>query len=207
MDSAFPCNKRIPGSGCPAIEGIHRIHAILGQSPSCIATHPSDMAVALAALDAVVNVQGPRGERRIPIGEFHRLPEDHPEIDTTLQAGELITSIDLPALAMARHSRYLKLRDRAQFAFALVSVAAALDIRSGKIQGARIAMGGVAHKPWRAHEAEAALVGRSANDDSYLEAATLALRGSKGLPGNEFKVELAKRAIVRALQMVERGVA
>jgi xanthine dehydrogenase YagS FAD-binding subunit len=154
MDTAFPCNKREPGSGCPAIDGIHRIHAILGQSQSCIATHPSDMAVALAALDAVINVQGPDGARQIPIGQFHRLPGDHPEIDTTLSAAELITSIDLPPLPMARHSRYLKLRDRAEYAFALVSVAAALDVGSGVIRGARIALGGVAAKPWRAIECE-----------------------------------------------------
>jgi len=207
MDAAFPCNKRQPGSGCPAIAGINRIHAILGQSENCIATHPSDMAVALAALDTVVNVTGPEGDRQIPIAEFHRLPGDQPEIDTTLKLGELITSIEIAPLAMAQHSRYLKVRDRAQYAFALVSVAAMLDIRGGTVRGARIALGGVAHKPWRAHEAETALMGKPATATSFRGAAEAALMSAKGYKHNEFKIELAKRAIVRTLTMVAGGAA
>lgn len=207
MDTAFPCNKRQPGSGCPAVEGVNRIHAILGQSESCIATHPSDMAVAMAALDTVVNVTGPDGDRRIPIAEFHRLPGDHPENDTTLKLGELITSIDIAPLPMARRSRYLKVRDRAQYAFALVSVATMLDIRGGTIRGARIAMGGVAHKPWRSPEAEAMLIGKPATSSVFREAAEAALHGAKGYKHNEFKIELAKRAIVRTLTMVMGGAA
>src|SRR5207237_5675351 len=150
MDTAFPCNKRVPGSGCPAIPGFNRIHAVLGASDQCIATHPSDMCVALAALDAVIRVEGPNGAREIPIADFHRLPGDTPQIDTNLQPDELIVAVDLPSSPFANRSRYLKIRDRAQYAFALVSVAAALDIQQGRINAARLALGGVAHKPWRA---------------------------------------------------------
>jgi len=207
MDTAFPCNKRNPGSGCPAIDGINRIHAILGQSPSCVATHPSDMAVALAALDAVINVEGPSGKRKIAIGDFHRLPGSTPDVDTTLLPGELIVSVDIPANPLARRSHYLKVRDRAEYAFALVSVAVAIEINGGKIHGARIAMGGVAPKPWRAYEAEANLVGGHPDMVSFRLAAETALNGAKGLPHNEFKIELAKRAIVRALSTVSGGAA
>src|SRR3954467_7649237 len=153
MDTAFPCNKRVPGSGCPAIPGYNRIHAILGASDKCIATHPSDMCVALAALDAVIRVEGPQGAREIPITDFHRLPGGTPEVDTNLQPDELIVAVDLPSTPFAKRSRYLKVRDRAQYAFALVSVAVGLDVKNGKIVAARLALGGVAHKPWRALEA------------------------------------------------------
>src|SRR5256714_3917856 len=159
MDTAFPCNKRVPGSGCSAIAGYNRIHAILGASDKCIAVHPSDMCVALAALDAVIHVEGPNGAREIPIVDFHRLPGDTPEIDTNLHPDELIVAVDLPSSAFAKRSRYLKIRDRAQYAFALVSVAAALDIQQGRINAARLALGGVAHKPWGALDAEEILTG------------------------------------------------
>jgi xanthine dehydrogenase YagS FAD-binding subunit len=199
MDTAFPCNKREPGSGCPAIPGFNRIHAILGASDKCIATHPSDMCVALAALDAVVRVEGPQGAREIPITEFHRLPGDTPEIDTNLRHDELIVSVDLPSSAFARRSGYLKVRDRAQYAFALVSVAGALDVKSGKIQQARLAMGGVAHKPWRSAEAEKVLTGAPANAETFKAAAEAALRGAVPQKHNAFKIEMAKRAVVRLL--------
>jgi xanthine dehydrogenase YagS FAD-binding subunit len=169
-DTAFACNKRSPGSGCPAIAGQNRIHAILGQSESCIAVHPSDMAVALAALDAVVRVQGPGGARAIPIGEFHRLPGSTPNVDTNLRHGELIVAVELPASPVAAHSHYVKVRDRASYAFALVSAAVALYAPSGTIEQARIALGGVAHKPWRALEAERALQGRSPDAESFRRA-------------------------------------
>ncbi len=199
-DTAMPCNKREPGSGCSALEGYNRIHAILGASENCIATHPSDMGVALAALDAVIQVQGPRGGRQIPIADFHRLPGDTPHIDTTLQHGELITAIDLPASPFAQRSHYLKLRDRASYAFALVSVAAALDLKNGTIRAARVALGGVAHKPWRAVEAEKILVGAKANEQTFQRAAEATVRDAKTYKYNAFKVEMAKRAIVLALE-------
>ncbi len=201
-DTAMPCNKRQPGSGCAAIEGFNRIHAILGTSEQCIATHPSDMCVALAALDAVVRVQGPKGERQIPISDFHRLPGNTPQIDTNLQHGELITAVELPNLPFAKRSHYLKVRDRASYAFALVSVATALDINKGVIQAARLAMGGVAHKPWRAVEAEKILVGAKANEQTFRAAAEATLREAKPQKYNAFKVEMASRAIVRALSTV-----
>ena len=202
-DPAFPqCNKRQPGSGCGAINGFNRIHAILGQSEQCIATHPSDQNVALVALDAVVQVQGAKGTRSIPIADFHRLPGTTPNIDTNLQADELITSVDLPAIPFATRSHYLKVRDRASYAFALVSVAAVLDLENGKINGARIALGGVAHKPWRAQKAEAALLGQSADEKTFRAAAEAELAAAKGYKHNNFKIELAKRAIVRALSTV-----
>jgi xanthine dehydrogenase YagS FAD-binding subunit len=205
-DTAMPCNKREPGSGCSAIEGYNRIHAILGASENCVATHPSDMCVALAALDAVVQVQGPRGTRQIPIADFHRLPGDTPQIDTNLQQGELITAIDLPASPFAARSHYLKLRDRASYAFALVSVAAALDLQKDTIRAARVALGGVAHKPWRAVEAEKILVGAKANEQTFQRAAEATVRDAKTYKYNAFKVEMAKRAIVRALETVVGGV-
>jgi xanthine dehydrogenase YagS FAD-binding subunit len=205
-DPAFPaCNKRNPGSGCGAIDGYNRIHAILGQSEQCIATHPSDMCVALAALDAVVRVRGSKGEREIPFADFHRLPGDTPNVDTNLQSDELITHVDLPAIPFSTGSHYLKVRDRASYAFALVSVAAALDIDPEKtIKSARLALGGVAHKPWRAGKAEAALVGKNANEQSFRTAADAELAAAKGYKHNSFKIELAKRAIVRALNMVAK---
>ena len=201
-DTTMPCNKRQPGSGCAAIQGFNRIHAILGSSEQCIATHPSDMCVALAALDAVIRVQGVNGERQIPIGEFHRLPGETPEIDTTLQHGELITAIELPNLAYGKRSHYLKVRDRASYAFALVSVAVAMDIENGTIKSARVALGGVAHKPWRATEAEKVLVGANANPQTFQAAAEATVKAATPQKHNRFKVELAKRAIVRALTTV-----
>ena len=203
-DPAFPaCNKRKLGSGCGAIEGYNRIHAILGQSEQCIATHPSDMCVALAALDAVVRVRGLKGEREIPFADFHRLPGSTPNVDTNLEHGELITAVDLPNLSFATRSHYLKVRDRASYAFALVSVAAALDVDSNnKIKAARVALGGVAHRPWRASKAESELVGKNPNEKTFRDAAETELAAAKGYKHNSFKIELAKRAIVRALSTV-----
>ena len=198
-DVAFPCNKRQPGSGCPALEGQNRIHAILGQSNACIAVHPSDMAVALAALDAIVQVEGPRGARSIPLVDFHRLPGDTPNIDTNLQNGELITAIELPATPFAARSHYVKVRDRASYAFALVSAAVALDVEGGSIRAARIALGGVAHKPWRATSAESALAGQAPTEASFNRAADAALADARGYERNTFKIELAKHTIGRAL--------
>ena len=200
-DTGFEqCNKRAPGSGCGAVAGINRNHAILGASPSCIATHPSDMCVALAALRASVRVRGPRGERVIPMADFHRLPGDTPQRDTTLATGELIVGVDLPPDGFAGHAHYLKVRDRASYAFALVAVATALDVRGGVIQDAALALGGVAHKPWRRPEAERRLVGREPTDAVFGEAADLLLQGARPASQNGFKVTLARRAIVRALQ-------
>ena len=208
-DNATPCNKREPGSGCSAINGFNRIHAILGTgSPTgevqCIATHPSDMCVALAALEATVRVTGPDGERTIPFAEFHRLPGDTPQIDNTLEAGELITAIDLPANGFSKNYAYLKLRDRESYAFALVSVAAALEIEGGKITDARIALGGVAHKPWRRPEVEATLNGKSPGKAVFQTVADAMLDGAQGYGHNTFKLELAKRAIVRALSQAAK---
>jgi xanthine dehydrogenase YagS FAD-binding subunit len=199
-DPAFPqCNKRNPGSGCGALNGFNRIHAILGQSEQCIATNPSDMNVALAALDATVQVQGSNGARAIALAHFHRLPGDTPNVDTNLHADELITSVDLPAMPFATRSHYLKVRDRASYAFALVSVAAVLDLQDGNIKSARVALGGVAHKPWRAQKTEAALAGRKAGEETFRAAAAAELASAKAYKHNGFKIELAKRAIVRAL--------
>jgi xanthine dehydrogenase YagS FAD-binding subunit len=206
-NTTSPCNKRQPGSGCAAIEGYNRIHAILGTSESCIATHPSDMCVALAALDAVVRVSGANGERTIPFAEFHRLPGNTPQIETALQPGELITAVDLPDSPFADRSHYLKVRDRTSYAFAVVSVAAALDINNGTIRNGRIALGGVAHKPWRAVEAEKILVGAKPNEQTFRAAAEAALSSAKGYKDNTFKVELAKRAIVRSLTIATAGTA
>ncbi len=204
-DPAFPmCNKRAPGSGCGALEGYNRMHAILGQSDQCIATHPSDMCVALAALEAIVRVQGPQGERTIAFEEFHRLPGDSPNVETSLQPNELITAVDLPPLPFTQRSHYLKVRDRASYAFALVSVAAALDMDGGTIKTARLALGGVAHKPWRAQKAEQALAGKPPNEQSFRAAAEAELADAKGYKYNSFKIELAKRAIVQALSTVAK---
>src|SRR5438874_1905981 len=198
-DTSAACNKREPGSGCAAIDGVNRIHAVLGTSDHCIAAHPSDMCVALAALDAIVRVTGHRGDRIIPFNEFHALPGDHPERETTLAPGELITAVDLPALAFARRSCYVKVRDRASYAFALASAAVALDVRGRTILGARIALGGVGTKPWRAPDAEQTLVGATLEPSSYRRAADAALADAVPRAHNRFKVELAKRTLVRAL--------
>ncbi|CAN5248295.1 xanthine dehydrogenase family protein subunit M [soil metagenome] len=199
QDVTTPCNKREPGSGCSAIEGHNKNHAILGASEHCVATHPSDMAVAMAALDAFINVQGPEGERRIPIEELHRLPGDEPQRDTTLQHGELITSVDLPPVEFFSNSRYRKVRERASYAFALVSVAAALDIEDGIVGDVRIALGGVAHKPWRATKAEEALRGEPASEANFRAAADIELEDAQPLRDNAFKVPLARNVITRTL--------
>ncbi len=199
QDITKPCNKRVPGSGCPAREGYHRELAILGTSQACIATHPSDMAVALAALDASVRVLGPQGERAIPLVDFYRLPGDEPQRDTVLERGELITAVDLPPLAFAKHSRYRKIRDRASYAFALVSVAAALDIVDGVVRDVRLALGGVAPRPWRATKAEDGLRGAPATEASFHLAAEAELADAQPLPGNAFKVQLARSTLVRTL--------
>ncbi|WP_031426446.1 FAD binding domain-containing protein [Flavimarina sp. Hel_I_48] len=198
-DTATPCNKREPGSGCSAIGGFNRIHAILGTSDSCIATHPSDMCVALAALDATVQVTGDQGSRSIPILEFHRLPGDKPEKDTNLQPGELITSIDLPEKGFSQHFEYLKVRDRRSYAFALVSVAAAIEMDGEHIKDLRVALGGVAHKPWRLAELEKDYVGKTPNRKHFEEFAEKLISGAKGFGDNDFKIDLAKKSIVRAL--------
>ena len=200
FDLTMPCNKREPGSGCGAMNGVNRMHAIFGASEKCIAVNPSDMSVALVALDAVVRVKGPAGERAIPFGEFHRLPGDQPELDNTLQKGELITAVDLPAPAFTRHVHYLKIRDRTSYAFALVSVAAALDIDKGTIRNARLAMGGVAHKPWRLKAAEDLLRGKDVSEDNFRQAAQIAMQGAKAYTYNQFKLRLAPNAILQALK-------
>jgi xanthine dehydrogenase YagS FAD-binding subunit len=204
-DTATPCNKREPGSGCSARNGLNRMHAILGTSESCIATHPSDMCVALAALDAKVHVIGPGGERAIAFADFHRLPGKTPERDTNLQARELITAIELPAQGFAANYTYLKIRDRLSYAFALVSVAAALELEGTTIKQARLALGGVAHKPWRDPAAEASLVGRTASRAIFAQAADRILHGAKGFAHNSFKIDLARRAIIRALTQAAAG--
>ena len=204
-DAGLPCNKRVPGSGCGAIGGVNRIHAIVGASEQCIATHPSDMAVAMAALEAVVHVQGPEGSRAIPIAEFYRLPGDEPQRDTTLQRGEIITAVELPPEGYATHYTYLKLRDRLSYAFALVSVAAGLTLESGRITRARVALGGVAHKPWRVPAAEALLEGVAANEEAFGRAADRLLDGARGQGHNDFKIPLARKAIIRALQQAAAG--
>jgi xanthine dehydrogenase YagS FAD-binding subunit len=204
-DTAMPCNKREPGTGCGALEGLNRIHAIFGWSEKCVATYPGDMANALYALDALVRVRDAAGrERTIPVKEFHRLPGDTPQQDTNLRHGELITAIELPRSGFAKHSYYLKVRDRASYAFALVAVAAALELDGGRIRQARVVLGGVAHKPWRSMEAEAALSGRPASEESFRQAAEAALKDAKPLAHNGYKVELGKRAVVRALMRASR---
>jgi xanthine dehydrogenase YagS FAD-binding subunit len=205
-DVAMPCNKREPGTGCGALEGINRMHAIFGWSDKCVAVYPSDMAVALAALDAVVKVRGADGkERSIPFNDFHRLPGESPEKDTNLNHGELITSIELPKSNLANKSYYLKIRDRASYAFALVSVAAALEMSGNRIKQARVALGGVAHKPWRASEAEKFLAGKEATEANFKAAAEAEMKNARPLEHNKFKVEMGKRAIVRALKMAMNG--
>ena len=204
-DTVFACNKRQPGSGCAALEGINRMHAILGASDRCIAVHPSDMCVALAALDAVVEVESSTGRRKIPFNEFHRLPGEAPERDTNLASGELITAIILPPLPLAKTGVYLKLRDRASYSFALISVAAAIDVAGDRIREARLALGGVAHKPWRKPESEAFLKGKPATVETFQQAAEIVLQGAKPLTHNRFKVEMASRAIKRALTISAQG--
>ena len=198
-DTTTPCNKRDPGSGCSAIEGRNKDHAILGASEHCVATHPSDMAVAMTALEAFVNVHGPDGGRRIPIEDLHRLPGDEPERDTTLEHGELITAVDLPPLDFAYNSKYRKVRERASYAFALVSVAAALDVEDGVVRDVRLALGGVAHKPWRATKAEEALRGEPAGEENFRAAAEIELEDARPLRENAFKVPLARNVITRTL--------
>jgi xanthine dehydrogenase YagS FAD-binding subunit len=204
-DTTTQCNKREPGTGCAAIPGYNRAHAILGMSEHCIAVHPSDMCIALAALEAVVQVSGPHGDRSIPFEEFHRLPDDEPQRDTNLGADEIITAVDLPPRGFAAHHVYLKIRDRASYAFALVSVAAALEIDGGVVREARLALGGVAHRPWRDRQAEALLRGQPADRDNFQRAADAVLQGARGFGFNDFKIPLAQRAIVRALSQAASG--
>jgi xanthine dehydrogenase YagS FAD-binding subunit len=196
-----PCNKRTPGAGCSALDGYNRNHAILGASDQCIATNPSDMSVALCALDAVVRLQGPNGERVVPLADFHRLPEDRPQDDTVIGPGELITAVDLPPARFAGHTHYLKVRDRASYEFALVAVAAALDMDGGTVRDARVVLGGVAHKPWRARAAEDLLRGQALTDDSLRRAGVAAVQGAVARQHNAFKIELAQRAVERALRI------
>ena len=204
-DTATPCNKREPGSGCPAASGVNRIHAILGASDQCIATHPSDMCVALAALGATVRVESPAGQRSIPFSEFHRLPGAAPEVDTTLRADELIVAVDIAAQDYGQHHTYLKLRDRLSYAFALVSVAAALRLDGGTVTEARLALGGVAHKPWRDEGAERLLVGRPAGLEAFKAVADHILAPAVGRSQNAFKIGLARKAIIRALSQAAQG--
>jgi xanthine dehydrogenase YagS FAD-binding subunit len=199
-DTTMPCNKRQPGSGCGALKGYNRMHAIFGASEKCIAVHPSDMCVALAALDAVVVVTGAKGDRRIPFADFHRLPGDNPEKDNTLQRGELITAVEVPDTgSFTRHVDYVKVRDRASYAFALVSVASALQLSGDRITDVRLAMGGVAHKPWRLKTAEAFLRGKTVSESNFKEAAAIAVQAAKGYGHNNFKLKMAPAAIVQAL--------
>ncbi len=202
-DTGTPCNKREPGSGCPAQNGQNRMHAVLGTSAHCIATHPSDMCVALAALDATVNVRGPSGDRAIHLTDFHIEPGSHPERENVLTHGELVLSVDIPPLPYAKRSVYLKVRDRRSYAFALASAAVALDIREGVIHGARVALGGVGTKPWRSREAERALVFRTPGAETYQLAAAAALTGAVPRGHNAFKITLAKRTLMRALARAE----
>jgi xanthine dehydrogenase YagS FAD-binding subunit len=205
QDVTTPCNKRSPGSGCSAVEGHNRDHAILGASEHCVAVNPSDLSVALVALDATVVVLGRTGERRIPVADFHRLPGDTPERDTVLEHGELIVAVELPALPVAAHSAYYKVRDRASYAFALVSVAAALEIRNGRVEDVRIAFGGIAHKPWRALRTEAILRGAAATEQSYDRAAEAELADAKPLRHNAFKIPLARNTLRMVLRQLTPG--
>jgi len=204
-DVDTPCNKREPGAGCGAIGGVNRIHAILGASSQCIATHPSDMCVALAALDAQVQVTGPEGDRTIAFADYHRLPGDEPWRDNSLKPGELVTAVDLPPEDFSTNYTYLKLRDRLSYAFALVSVAVAMRIEDGRIAEARLALGGVAHKPWRSAEAEAALSGADPGKPAFALAADALIAGAVGQGDNSFKIDLARRATVRALEQAAAG--
>ncbi|TXI03591.1 MAG: xanthine dehydrogenase family protein subunit M [Rhizobium sp.] len=199
-DDASRCNKRRPGAGCDAREGFNRYHAVLGASQACVATHPSDMCIALVALDATLHIDGPEGLRTMPLSDFHRLPGDRPDIETELRQNELITAIEVPLLPFGQRSTYRKVRDRASYAFALISVAAAIDIdEAGRVRDSRLALGGVAHKPWRAFKAEAALKGEPATAESFRAAAEAELAAAVGLKDNGFKIELAKRTIVAVL--------
>lgn len=200
-DINTPCNKRTPGSGCSAIKGYNRIHAILGHSENCIAVFPSDMCVALAALDAVVHISGPDGDRKLQFSDFHRLPGDTPNIDNNLKKGEVITGIELPEKGFSENYSYLKLRDRSSYAFALVSVATGLELENGMIKEARIALGGVSHKPWHVQEAEEFLKDKEANAENFAAAADIILQGAVGFEHNSFKINLAKKAIVRNCMM------
>jgi xanthine dehydrogenase YagS FAD-binding subunit len=204
-DVATPCNKREPGTGCSAKDGLNRMNAILGTSEACIAVHPSDMCVALAVLEATVHVSGPRGERQIAFADFHLLPGDTPQRETSLASDELITAIELPQRGFASNYTYLKIRDRLSYAFALVSVAVGLDMEGNTIREARFALGGVAHKPWRNPEAEASLRGKTADEAAFAEAADIVLHEAKGFGGNTFKIDLARRTVVRALSQAARG--
>jgi xanthine dehydrogenase YagS FAD-binding subunit len=204
-DTNTPCNKREPGTGCPAKDGLNRIHAILGASDACVATHPSDMCVALAALEARVHVQGRAGARVIEFADFHRLPDDAPERDNQLADDELVTAVELPAPRFKQHSHYLKIRDRASYAFALVSVAAAVELDGDVIRDVRIALGGVAHKPWRDTAVEQSLVGQPVSRENFVAAADAMLRNAQPLAHNAFKIKLARRAIVRALSDATLG--
>jgi xanthine dehydrogenase YagS FAD-binding subunit len=204
-DTTSPCNKREPGSGCSAIAGLNRGHAILGTSEACIATHPSDMCVALVALDATVHVVGPSGSRAIAFADFHRLPENTPQRDTNLERNEIITAIELPARGFAANCSYLKIRDRLSYAFALVSVAAALELEGDTIKAARLALGGVAHKPWRDLAAEAVLQGQRIDRSTFTRAANVLLRDARGFVHNAFKIDLARSAIVRTLTQAASG--
>jgi xanthine dehydrogenase YagS FAD-binding subunit len=199
------CNKRVPGSGCDAREGFNRIHAVLGTSEACVATHPSDMCVALTALDAIVHLEGIGGARTLPFGELHRLPGDRPEIDTMLEPGELIVAVELPALPIAANSTYRKVRDRASYAFALISVAAAVEMDGDRIGDVRIALGGVAHKPWRATLAEAALRGGPATEQAFVDAAAREFAEARPLRDNAFKPALATRTLAAVLGELAKG--
>jgi xanthine dehydrogenase YagS FAD-binding subunit len=204
-DTSTPCNKRSPGSGCSAIGGVNRIHAILGGSEDCIAVHPSDMCVALAALEAEVQVEGPKGPRRIPFSMFHRLPDRTPDRDNTLEPDEMVTAVVLPPSTFGNNHTYLKIRDRLSYAFALVSVAVALKIADGRIEEARVALGGVAHKPWRDRNAEEALCGKPPTESAFRQFADDVLLEAEGRGQNDFKIELAGRVLVRALQQAAAG--
>jgi xanthine dehydrogenase YagS FAD-binding subunit len=204
-DTATPCNKREPGSGCSALTGLNRMHAILGTSESCIATHPSDMCVALAMLEATVHVTGPAGNRVIAFSDFHRLPGDTPQLDTNLEPNEIVTAVELPARGFRTNYTYLKIRDRASYAFALVSAAVGLELAGDTIKEARFALGGVAHKPWRNEAAEATLRGQAPSDQNFHCAADVLLHDAQGREHNSFKIELARRVIVRALTQAASG--
>ena len=197
----YACNKRTPGTGCAALDGFHRTHAILGTSEHCIATHPSDMCVAMAALEAVIHVEGPKGKRTIPFADFHKLPGDTPHIENALEPGELVTFVDLPKPVDGARSVYLKLRDRASYEFALASAAVVVHVEGGHIRYARVALGGVGTKPWRSREAESALMGKAANQATFRAAAEAALAKAKPRTDNAFKVELSKRCLVRTLKL------
>ena len=204
-DTALPCNKRVPGSGCGAIGGENRMQAVLGTSDACIATYAGDMAVALSALDALVRLRGPKGDRTVNLVDFHLVPGQTPEKETVLQPGELILAVDLPAAPHTSHSQYLKVRDRASYEFALTSAAVGLDVQGGIIRSARVALGGVGTKPWRSKEAEAALVGQAANRTTFAAAAQIALQGARPYSQNGFKIPLAQRTLIRALEVVAGG--